>query len=68
MANVVSSFHPAGFRLMAKSLAEVDTTALLEQIAVPVLLLWGEADRRSPLDVAERFGSLIPRCRTGFHP
>jgi pimeloyl-ACP methyl ester carboxylesterase len=60
MAGVVSAFHPAGFRLMAKSLAEADTTDLLEQIAVPVLLLWGDADRRSPVDVAARFAGLIP--------
>jgi pimeloyl-ACP methyl ester carboxylesterase len=68
MANVVSSFHPAGFRLMAKSLAEADTTALLDQIAVPVLLLWGEADRRSPVDVAKRFGSLIPGAELALIP
>ena len=68
MANVVSSFHPAGFRLMAKSLAEADTTAVLEQIAVPVLLLWGEADRRSPVDVAERFASLVPGAELALIP
>ncbi len=60
MANVVSGFHPTGFRLMAKSLAEADTTEVLEQIAVPVQLVWGDADRRSPVDVAEGFASLIP--------
>jgi pimeloyl-ACP methyl ester carboxylesterase len=60
MAGVVSDFHPAGFRLMAKSLAEADTTDVLEQIAVPVLLLWGQGDRRSPVEVAQRFASLIP--------
>jgi pimeloyl-ACP methyl ester carboxylesterase len=60
MAGVVSDFHPAGFRLMARSLAEADTTDLLGQIAVPVLLLWGEGDRRSSVEVARRFASLIP--------
>ncbi len=68
MANVVSSFHPAGFRLMAKSLAETDTTAALEQIAVPVMLLWGEADRRSPVDVAERLASVIPGAELALIP
>jgi len=68
MANVVSSFHPAGFRLMAKSLAEADTTTALEQIAVPVLLLWGEADRRSPVDVAQRLASLIPGAELALIP
>lgn len=62
MAEVVSAFHPLGFRLMAKALAETDTTDLLPTIAVPTLLLWGEDDRRSPLDVAERFRDSIPHA------
>jgi pimeloyl-ACP methyl ester carboxylesterase len=28
-------------------------------VKVPTLLLWGDGDRRSPLDVAERFHSAI---------
>jgi pimeloyl-ACP methyl ester carboxylesterase len=59
MAAVVSDFHPAGFRLMAGSLAGADTTDVLEQIAVPVLLLWGDADRRSPGDVARQFARVV---------
>jgi pimeloyl-ACP methyl ester carboxylesterase len=59
MAAVVSDFHPAGFRLMAAALADADTTKLLERIAVPVLLLWGDADGRSPVDVALRFERLV---------
>jgi pimeloyl-ACP methyl ester carboxylesterase len=68
MANVVSSFHPAGFRLMAKSLAEADTTSALERIAVPVMLLWGAADRRSPIALAEHLGSLIPGAELALIP
>lgn len=59
MTAVVSDFHPGGFRLMAQSLAEADTTDLLQQIAVPVLLVWGEADHRSPVEVARQFESLV---------
>jgi pimeloyl-ACP methyl ester carboxylesterase len=59
MAAVVSEFHPLGFRLMAKTLADSDTTDLLSTIDFPTLLLWGEDDRRSPLDVAGRFHDLI---------
>ena len=55
MVEIVSGFHPAGFRLMAKTLAENDTMDLLSSIEVPVLLMWGEDDARSPLEVAERF-------------
>jgi pimeloyl-ACP methyl ester carboxylesterase len=60
MAAVVSKFHPIGFRLMARTLAEGDTSDVLSKIDVPTLLLWGDGDQRSPLDVAERFRSAIP--------
>ncbi|GAC1508610.1 MAG: 3-oxoadipate enol-lactonase [Candidatus Dormibacteraceae bacterium] len=60
MAAVVADFHPIGFRLMAKSLADTDTTPVLETITVPTLLLWGDDDRRSPLSVAVRFHAAIP--------
>jgi pimeloyl-ACP methyl ester carboxylesterase len=57
---IVSKFHPAGFRLMSLSSAEVDTSNLLPSIGVPTLVLWGEDDRRSPLSVAELFHAAIP--------
>jgi pimeloyl-ACP methyl ester carboxylesterase len=60
MAAVVHDFHPHGFRLMARSLAESDTTDLLPSIDVPTLLLWGDGDRRSPLDVAATFEAAVP--------
>ena len=63
MAAVVRDFHPHGFRLMARSLAAADTTDLLPRINVPTLLLWGNADGRSPLHVAEAFETAIPRAK-----
>jgi len=60
MAAVVADFHPFRFRLMAKSLADTDTAAVLTTIKVPTLLLWGDGDRRSPLSVAEQFYAAIP--------
>jgi pimeloyl-ACP methyl ester carboxylesterase len=62
MANVVRDFHPHGFRLMAESLAETDMNPLLPEIAVPTLLVWGEEDIRSPLDIAVRFHDAIPNA------
>ena len=62
MTSVVRDFHPRGFRLMARSLAETDTTDLLPSIDVPTLLLWGDGDRRSPLDVAAAFEAAVPRA------
>lgn len=60
MAAVVADFHPRGFRLMAKALADTDTSSVLPTITAPTLLLWGEGDLRSPLNVAEQFHAAIP--------
>ena len=68
MAAVVSDFHPVGFGLMAKSLADTDTTALLPMIEVPTLLLWGDGDRRSPLSVAAQFLDAIPNAELAVIP
>jgi pimeloyl-ACP methyl ester carboxylesterase len=68
MAAVVADFHPLGFRLMAKALADVDTSSVLETIKAPTLLLWGDGDRRSPLSVAERFHTVIPNSKLEVIP
>jgi pimeloyl-ACP methyl ester carboxylesterase len=68
MSAIVFDFHPLGFRLMARSLAENDTTSLLPTIRVPTLLLWGEADLRSPIDVAGRFRDAIPNAELRIIP
>lgn len=60
MSAVFLEFHPIGFRLMARSLAETDTTDLLPRIDVPTILLWGDGDQRSTLEVAEHFHKAIP--------
>lgn len=62
MSAVVSDFHPLGFCLMAKSLADTDTTDLLPSIEVPTLLLWGDDDRRSPMNIAEQLREAIPNA------
>jgi pimeloyl-ACP methyl ester carboxylesterase len=62
MSAVVSDFHPLGFRLMAKSSADTDTTDLLPNIGVPTLVVWGDDDRRSPLNIAEQLRDAIPNA------
>jgi pimeloyl-ACP methyl ester carboxylesterase len=62
MSAVVSDFHPLGFRLMAKSLDDTDTTDLLPNIGVPTLVLWGDDDRRSPMNIAEQLRDAIPNA------
>ena len=46
--------RPAGMRPMLQSLAEADLREVLARIRVPTLLLYGDADRRSPLEVVAR--------------
>lgn len=60
---MMSCFHPVGFRIMALCSAELDTRDLLPEIRVPTLLLWGEADERSPLTVAHQICGAIPDAR-----
>ena len=60
---IVSEFHPVGFRLMALSSAEVDTRDLLSRIATPTLVLWGDDDRRSPIQVAHQLAHAIPNAK-----
>lgn len=59
MAAVFADFHPLGFRLMAKSLADTDTRDVLPTIVCPTLLLWGEQDGRSPVAIAEQMYSQL---------
>jgi pimeloyl-ACP methyl ester carboxylesterase len=60
VAEMMSDFHPAGYRAMARAVFEADTRDLLPQIRVPTLLLWGGSDRRAPLSVAEQLRAAIP--------
>ena len=57
---MMSEFHPAGYRAMARGLAVTDLRDALPRIDVPTLLLYGDADRRSPLSVAQDLHARIP--------
>jgi pimeloyl-ACP methyl ester carboxylesterase len=63
LATIMADTHPIGFRLMAVALAQADTRDLLATIKVPTLLVWGDADVRSPLRVAEQFRDAIAGSR-----
>ncbi len=62
LAGIMSDFHPVGFRLMATS-SYADTRDLLPNIQAPTLLVWGDADARSPLTVAHQLHDAIPGAR-----
>ncbi len=68
MAGVVGDFHPLGFQLMAKALADTDSSSILRTVKAPTLLLWGEDDQRSPLSVAEQLRAAIPRSKLELIP
>jgi pimeloyl-ACP methyl ester carboxylesterase len=68
LAAIVSDTHPAGLRLMVQAMAEADLRDVLPTIRVPTLLLWGEADERSPLDIAESMLAAIPGAKLAVIP
>ena len=58
---ILSDFHPDGQRaLLTSGFAEHDLRDVLPGIKVPTLLLYGERDVRSPLDVAQAMHTSIP--------
>ena len=57
---IMSDFHPAGYRAMARAFADLDLRPVLPSITVPTLLLWGALDVRSPVPVAEVMHARLP--------
>ena len=45
------------------AVAEVDTTARLPQVAVPVLVIAGELDAGTPLPMSEAIAAAVPHGR-----
>lgn len=68
MVTIMSDFHPAGTKTIVRSLARVDLRDVLPRIAVPTLLLYGSADKRSPLSVAEDLHAHIPGSKLVVMP
>ena len=60
---LIFDFHPVGHRAMVNALADANLRDVLPRIDVPTLLLYGDADRRSPLTVAEDLRARIPASR-----
>lgn len=58
----IAASHPAGVKTMARSFAEADLRDVLPRIDVPTLLIYGDEDVRSPLDVAEEIHDAIPNA------
>ena len=57
---IMGDFHPAGMRVAARTMGQLDYRPMLSTIAVPTLLLYGELDVRSPVHVGEELHARIP--------
>ena len=57
---VIREFHPAGLRAMADAFADADLRDVLPEIGVPTLLIYGDADQRSPVSVGQDLHARIP--------
>ena len=68
VAATMSEFHPAGMRVMLHAFAEADLRGVLPTIKVPTLLLYGDLDQRSPLDVAQSLHAKIPASKLVILP
>ena len=60
---IIADFHPRGARTMARAMAKADLHDVLPRINVPTLLIYGDADVRSTLSVAEELHSRIPASK-----
>jgi pimeloyl-ACP methyl ester carboxylesterase len=60
LEKMAADVRPASFRTQLLLMAQADQRDMLPAIAVPTLLIWGELDARSPLDVALQFERAIP--------
>jgi pimeloyl-ACP methyl ester carboxylesterase len=60
VGEMLSGFHPAGYRAVFRTMAETDLRGVLPGIAVPTLLLYGAEDARSPVHVGEDLHGRIP--------
>lgn len=65
---IMSTFHPVGYRAMARAMAEADLRDVLPRIVVPTLLVYGDQDRRSPLSIGEGLHASIPGSRLTVLP
>ena len=60
---MAADVRPDSMRTALLVMAEADQRDLLPRIAVPTLLIWGERDARSPLNVARQFEDAVPGAK-----
>lgn len=65
---MMSEIRPAATRVMAYAFAEADLRDVLPEVDVPTLLIYGDADERSPLPVASALHAAIPSSELAVLP
>jgi len=65
---IMSDYHPIGARVMANAFAEADLRGMLPTINIPTLLLFGGADQRTSIAIAEDLHSKIPKSKLVIIP
>ena len=68
LATIMSEIRPAGTRTMARALAVADLRDVLTHIEAPTLLIHGDADERSSLDIANELHAAIPGSQLTVMP
>jgi pimeloyl-ACP methyl ester carboxylesterase len=61
--SVMRDFRPAGLRAIANASADADLRDVLPRIDVPTLLLYGDADMRSPVAIGAELHARIPHSK-----
>lgn len=61
LAGIMADSRPVAARSMAHALAEADLRDMLADVDVPTLLVYGDADQRAPLAVAEALHARLPK-------
>ena len=60
LAEMMRDSHTAGVRVALNALGPADLRHVLGTIAVPTLVLYGDADQRSPVSVGQELQARIP--------
>jgi pimeloyl-ACP methyl ester carboxylesterase len=60
LEEMAAAARPESLRHAVFVMAEADQRDLLPRVTVPTLLVWGERDARSPLEIARQFEQAIP--------
>jgi pimeloyl-ACP methyl ester carboxylesterase len=68
LAAIMAEARPHGTRVMLRAFAEADLRDVLPRVAVPTLLLYGDADERAPRAVADALHRAIPGSELALLP